>query len=238
MFRMFGWAGWSELRPRMTRDDTPWLPRTFLQVQYSTATLAISSFQKRTRHSFNIWGKFCSLLHLLPCTCMNLFLVWGKKDSLPYPITSRCLYNQLADNPVSRDDWLTANSGWGVNDPNRSRTQTLSVFTGLRNYRCQNQFIIQIPGQVPGSIKKGRLPATLFFIRWSGDASRWKGTCLRHCPALITFKVHAGHNSIFYKWPLLTSIATSGTVLAVDEGIGPLLNPDDKVGRHFENFWK
>ena len=25
----------------------------------------------------------------------------------------------------------------GVNDPTRSRTQTPSVFTGLRNYRCQ-----------------------------------------------------------------------------------------------------
>ena len=83
---------------------------------------------------------------------LNWFF-WGKKS---------------IGRPTSRShDWLIATSRW-VNNPNRSCTQTTSVFTRLRNYRCQNQFITPFTHRVGGWVSQfadsrlARLPRTSF----------------------------------------------------------------------------
>ena len=88
-------------------------------------------------------GKFRFLLLLLPCTWV--FFSVGKKRLPTFPITSRCLYNPSVGRPVCHMiDWfIDCYRQVGVNNPTRSHTQTPSVFTGLRNYWCQNQFIPQ-----------------------------------------------------------------------------------------------
>ena len=95
-------------------------------------------------YCFKQWRKI-SLSPFSPSMYLNLFfiVVWGKKDTPPPPTPLHlgvCTIHQLTDQLVL---WLIDSyQRVGVNDPNCSRTQTPSVFTSLRNYRCQNQFII------------------------------------------------------------------------------------------------
>ena len=85
-------------------------------------------------------------MYLVAC-----FLVWGKKDP-PTPLhLDVCTIHRLTNQSVT---WLIDCYSWvGVNDPNRSCTQMPSIFTGLRNYQCQNQFIIHFTHRSGGRVK-------------------------------------------------------------------------------------
>ena len=85
-------------------------------------------------------------MYLVTC-----FLVWGKKDP-PTPLhLDVCTIHRLTNQSVT---WLIDCYSWvGVNDPNHSCTQMPSIFTGLRNYQCQNQFIIHFTHRSGGRVK-------------------------------------------------------------------------------------
>ena len=116
--------------------------------------------------SLSTWsGKFCSLLPLLPCTWT---VVWGKHKQTSPPPTSLhlgiCRTHQLTDQLVA---WLidcyrqVGVRAW----PHHSRTQAPSVFTSLRNFRCQNQFINPFTGQKVGGLGK-KLNFSLNSVDW------------------------------------------------------------------------
>ena len=95
-----------------------------------------------------------SALSFLSCDVPELVFSVGEKrlPPSPSPVTSRGLYNPSAGQPVGHMiDWLLP--GGGGNNPTCSRTQMSSVFTGLRNYRCQKQFIIPFTHRVGGRVK-------------------------------------------------------------------------------------
>ena len=81
-----------------------------------------------------------------PIMYLNLFFSVREKKTPPPLHLGVCTIHLVA--------WLI-DCYWrvGVNYPNCSRTQTPSVFTGLRNYWCQNQFIIPFTHRVGGQVK-------------------------------------------------------------------------------------
>ena len=87
-----------------------------------------------------------------PAMNLSLFLVRGKKDSTPPPLhLGVSTIHQPTDLSVT---WLIdCYLQVGVNDPTCSRTQMPSVFTGRRNYRYQNQFIIPCTHRAGGRLK-------------------------------------------------------------------------------------
>ena len=87
-----------------------------------------------------VYGKFRSLLPLLPYT-WTCFLVWREKRHPPTSLhLGFCTTCQLTNQSVTR--LIDCYRRVVVNKPDRTDTQTPSLFTSLRNYQYQNQFII------------------------------------------------------------------------------------------------
>ena len=82
---------------------------------------------------------------------LNLFISVGEKRLPPTPLHLGVrTIHQLTDQSFT---WLIDCYWWvGVNDLDRSRSQMPAVFTGLRNYRCQNQFIIPFNHRAGGRV--------------------------------------------------------------------------------------
>ena len=112
-------------------------------------TLYSSSYWSRRLFCLAVENSALSFLSFF--MYMTLFFSVGKKKAPPTPLHRGLFTIHPLTNQTVRD-WLIA-TRVGVNDPNPSHTQTLSIFRDLRNYSCQNQFIIPFTHRAGGRVK-------------------------------------------------------------------------------------
>ena len=92
-----------------------------------------------------------SALSFLSCYVPELIFLCGGKKTPPPLQLGVCTIHWMTDQSVT---WLIdCYRRVGVKDPNNSSTQTLSAFTVLRNYKCENQFIIPFTHRAGGRVK-------------------------------------------------------------------------------------
>ena len=138
---------------------------------------------------------------------LYLNFVWGGKQNKPPPPIPRKNLG-VCIQPISRQttetswshDWLI-DCYWreGARNPVHSRTQAPSVFTSLRNYRCQNQFITLFTHRVGWAGWKVhfslRIPSTSFCWFLHAVFTWWVKSSDRRRSVLLPLHIkQQGHN--------------------------------------------
>ena len=134
---------------------------------------------------------------------LYLNFVWGGNQNTPPPYLVKILafvYNPSADSPLRPVGWLI-DCYWreGARNPVHSSTQAPSVFTSLRNYRCQNQFITLFTHRVGWAGWKVhfslRIPSTSFCWFLHAVFTWWVKSSDRRRSVLLPLHIkQQGHN--------------------------------------------